>query len=88
MRLTQIRFKCLIRGKYESIILDVYIFKVIVLFRVRMNLEGREAKAKDHQEAIGIFNRKDDDTLDHGSGSESEGKRIVFVYILEQEVCC
>lgn len=66
----------------------VYIFKVIVLFRVRMSLEGREARAKDHQEAIGIFNRKDDDTLDHGSGSESEGKRIVFVHILEQEVCC
>ena len=53
-----------------------------------MSLEGREARAKDHQEATGFFNRKDDDTLDHGSGSESEGERIVFVYILEQEVCC
>lgn len=49
--------------------------------------EFGEARRKDHQEATGIFNRKDDDSLDHGRGSESEGKRIDFVYILE-EVCC
>lgn len=53
-----------------------------------MSLEDREARGKYQQEATGIFNRKGDNSLDHGRGSESEGKRIDFVYILEEEVCC
>ena len=39
-----------------------------------MSLEDREARGKYHQEGTGIFNRKDDDSLDHGRGRESEGK--------------